>query len=50
MIKFLLDHGATPSAKNEFGQTPLDIARLKERDDIVKLLQERMDNPVTDGT
>jgi ankyrin repeat protein len=50
VIKFLLDHGATPSAKNEFGQTPLDIARLNERYDIVKLLQDRMDNPVTDGT
>ena len=48
-IKLLLAYGASPNAKNEFGETPLDIARLKGPGDIVKLLQDRMDNPATDG-
>jgi ankyrin repeat protein len=48
-INLLLAHGASPNAKNEFGETPLDIARLKKREDIAKLLQDRMDNPAKDG-
>jgi ankyrin repeat protein len=40
-IKFLLDHGASPDVKNEFGETALDKAKLAHRKDIAELLQKR---------
>jgi len=40
-IGFLLDHGASLSIRNEFGDTPLDVARLKARADIVELLDKK---------
>ncbi|MCC6695719.1 MAG: ankyrin repeat domain-containing protein [Candidatus Hydrogenedentes bacterium] len=39
VVKMLLERGADPTATNDFGQTPLDIAKLGKKSDIVKLLE-----------
>jgi len=41
VIQLLLDHGATPTAKNNAGESRLEVATAKERDDIRVLLQDR---------
>jgi ankyrin repeat protein len=41
MIRLLLDHGATRSATNDDGLTPLDVARKKGRARAVRELENR---------
>jgi uncharacterized protein len=38
---FLIEHGANPTIKNEFGQTALDIAELMERKSVAKVLRKK---------
>jgi ankyrin repeat protein len=38
IIKFLIDQGADPEAKNKRGQTPLSLATAKGNDAITSLL------------
>jgi ankyrin repeat protein len=38
-IRFLLEHGASPCAENELGDTPLAMAKVKDRADIMDLLR-----------
>ena len=40
LVALFLKHGADAHAKNQRGRTAIDIAKQKQRDDIVKLLQE----------
>ena len=40
LVMLLLKHGAIANTKNQRGQSALDIAKRKQRNDIVKLLQE----------
>ncbi len=35
IVKLLLEKGANPSVKNEFGRTPLDEAMVNEKEEIV---------------
>jgi ankyrin repeat protein len=56
-VKLLLEHGAKLDIKGANGRTPLDIARLEGRPDIVKLLEEWIEqhpqsdeNPPPSGT
>jgi ankyrin repeat protein len=39
IVKFLLEHGASTDAKNALGQTPIDVATLARRYEIVRILQ-----------
>ncbi len=41
LIEILLEHGADVSVKDDKGQTPLEIARSEERDDIVQVLMRK---------
>ena len=38
VVRVLLDRGATPTVLNDWGQTPLDVAKLSERVSIAALL------------
>jgi Ankyrin repeats (many copies) len=38
IVAVLLKHGADPRAKDDYGQTPLDVAREKRRASVVTLL------------
>jgi ankyrin repeat protein len=40
MVKFLLSHGADPNARNNLGQTALDIAIKADHKEIADLLRE----------
>jgi ankyrin repeat protein len=38
IVEALLKHGADPTRKDVYGHTPLDVARVKKRAAVVKLL------------
>ena len=40
MARLLIELGANVEAKNDFGETPLDIASKNQQDEITKLLSE----------
>lgn len=39
MVRYLLQHGATPIAKNKLNEMPIDVARSKHHSDTVKCLE-----------
>lgn len=39
IAKRLLEHGANPTLKNEFGQTAADLARIMKHDSLMKSLK-----------
>ncbi|KAH6809024.1 hypothetical protein C2S51_026807 [Perilla frutescens var. frutescens] len=41
-VKLLLSHGANALKMNDYGQTPLDIARVKGHTNIVRAIEEHM--------
>lgn len=41
VVRLLLDHGAEPVPHDRAGESPLDLARQGERDDIIALLESR---------
>ncbi|NCD22468.1 MAG: ankyrin repeat domain-containing protein, partial [Spartobacteria bacterium] len=41
IVRFLLERGADVNARNEYGKTPLCLAALDHRDDVVACLQQR---------
>jgi uncharacterized protein len=44
IVELLLAHGAAPDAIDEFGETPLGAAKRTRKDEMAKVLQERMEN------